>query len=248
MEHDDGGYAHASADGARSPRKEPSCRIGIVSKQELGAIYGILSRAYTTFEETDDPWMTNGLSSTPFKSLVSVCLSTMTITTRVVNAAVPLYEKVSSFEELAALDDDELRRIIKPVAHYNRKTQLLKRMAHQIIDEHGGQIPSTREELMALPGVGRKVADIMMNFVFSEDSIAVDTHVLRVLNRLGVTDTSSAQHAADVINAETPPRFKRHAHEWLIQHGMKICVARSPKCEECPLTDHCRYYAKHRKQ
>lgn len=214
--------------------------------KDLDAIYAILSRTYTTFEETDDPWMTNGLSSTPFRSLVSVCLSTMTITTRVVNAAVHLYEKVDSFEGLAALEDDELRKIIKPVAHYNRKTKFVKAMARQIIDQHGGKIPETREELMNLPGVGRKVADIMMNFEFSEDSIAVDTHVLRVLNRLGIIDTQSAQEAADIINDRTPPRFKRHAHEWLIQHGMKICVSRRPKCEDCRLTQHCDWFARHK--
>lgn len=159
---------------------------------DLDAIYGILSRAYTTFDETDDPWMTNGLSSIPFRSLVSVCLSTMTTTKLVVKAAVPLYEKIKNFEELAAIDDDELREIIRLVAHYNRKTKLLKAMAQQILDEHDGEIPQNRDELMALPGVGRKVTDIMMNFVFSEDSIAVDSHVLRVLNRLGVVDTRSA--------------------------------------------------------
>jgi len=224
----------AGAEGARS------------SAGELATIYGILGRTYSTFEETDDPWMTNGLSSTPFRSLVSVCLSTMTITKRVVNAAVPLYERVSTFEGLAALDDEELRRIIKPVAHYNRKTKLLKAMSRMILDRHGGEIPRTREALMELPGVGRKVTDIMMNFVFSEDSIAVDTHVLRVLNRLGVVSTSSAQAAADVINARTPPRFKRHAHEWLIQHGMKVCVARVPKCDACPLAGNCEWYADHR--
>lgn len=215
-------------------------------KRELDAIYRILSKTYTTFDKTDDPWMTNGLSSTPFKSLVSVCLSTMTITKRVVNAAVPLYEKVSTFEELRDMPDNELRQIIKPVAHYNRKTKNLKEMARQIIEEHGGKIPESRDELIKLRGVGRKCVDILMNFTFSEDSIAVDTHVLRVLNRLGVVDTSSAKQAADHVNAETSPRYKRHAHEWLIQHGMKICVSRTPKCEDCPLTKHCDWYAEHR--
>lgn len=215
-------------------------------ERELNAIYDILSKTYTTFEETDDPWMTNGLSTTPFKSLVSVCLSTMTITKRVVNAAVPLYKRVSTFEELAQLDDDELRRIIKPVAHYNRKTKHLKEMARQIIEEHGGKIPEDRDELMKLQGVGRKCADIMMNFTFSQDSIAVDTHVLRVLNRLGVVETSSATEAADIINAKTPAHHKRHAHERLIQHGMKVCVSRSPKCKQCPLTKHCNWFAEHR--
>ncbi len=221
-----------------SARKQPG--------SDLDAIYSILSRTYATFDEIDDPWMTNGLSATPFRSLVSTCLSTMTITKRVVNACVPLYEKVSTFEELAALDDEELRRIIKPVAHYNRKTKLLKDMARRILDEHGGEIPRTREGLMALPGVGQKVADIMLNFVFDEPSIAVDTHVLRVLNRLGIVDTPSATKAAETINAETPPHFKHHAHEWLIQHGMKVCVSRTPRCGDCCVTQHCNWFVLHR--
>ena len=210
-------------------------------ERELDAIYDILSKTYTTFEETDDPWMTNGLSTTPFKSLVSVCLSTMTITKRVVNAAVPLYKRVSTFEELAQLDDDELRRIIKPVAHYNRKTTNLKIMSQQILQDFGGRIPDTHQGLMKLRGVGRKVADIMMNFIFHEDTIAVDTHVLRVLNRLDIVRTSVAEAAADQINVITPAHYKRHAHEWLIQHGMQVCTARSPRCGACCISELCSY-------
>lgn len=149
--------------------------------QRLDLIYAQLSRNYSTFDQTDDPWMTNGLSSTPFRCLVSVCLSTMTVTPRVVKACVPLFERVSSFEELLALDDEALRTIIKPVAHYNRKTTNLKIMCQQILRDFGGRIPDTHEDLMKLQGVGRKVADIMMNFIFGQDTIAVDTHVLRVL-------------------------------------------------------------------
>ncbi|QBL08745.1 endonuclease III [Rheinheimera sp. D18] len=212
---------------------------GLASSNEIAQIYEILSQTYPTFENTDDPWMTNGLSSTPFKSLVSVCLSTMTITKRVVNACVPLYQRVSNFEELLALDDEELRQIIKPVAHYNRKTVNLKLMARQIIELHNGNIPETREELMKLQGVGRKVTDIMLNFVFSKDTIAVDTHVLRVLNRLKIIATDSAEDAAVKINLITPTFYKKHAHEWLIQHGMKVCTARKPKCSECCVNQFC---------
>ncbi len=212
---------------------------GLASSNEIAQIYEILSQTYPTFENTDDPWMTNGLSSTPFKSLVSVCLSTMTITKRVVNACVPLYQRVSNFEELLALDDDELRQIIKPVAHYNRKTVNLKLMARQIIELHNGNIPETREELMKLQGVGRKVTDIMLNFVFSKDTIAVDTHVLRVLNRLKIIATDSAEDAAVKINLITPTFYKKHEHEWLIQHGMKVCTARKPKCSECCVNQFC---------
>ena len=210
------------------------------SSSRLERIYERLSATYPTFDQTDDPWMTNGLSSTPFRCLVSVCLSTMTITPRVVKACVPLFERVATFEELLELDDEELRTIIKPVAHYNRKTTNLKILCRQILNEYGGQIPETHDDLMKLQGVGRKVADIMMNFIFHEDTIAVDTHVLRVLNRLEVVNTSSAETAADQINTLTPARFKRHAHEWLIQHGMKVCTARSPRCEACCVSSLCR--------
>lgn len=210
--------------------------------EKLDNIYAIISKTYPTFDKTDDPWITNGLSSTPFKSLVSVVLSTMTHTKRVVNACVPLYKKVSTFEQLLAMDDEELRKIIKPVAHYNRKTANLKIMCRQIIEDFDGKIPENREDLMKLQGVGRKVADIMMNFVFSEPSIAVDTHVFRVLNRTGVVKTKSTEEAADIINKLTSKKYKRHAHEWLIQHGMKVCTARVPKCDTCVIKKYCTFY------
>ena len=209
------------------------------SKARLTSIYDILSRTYPTYEEMDDPWMANGLSATPFRHLISGCLSTVTVTKRVVSAAVPLYQRVSTFEELLALDDEELRAIIKPVAHYNRKTVNLKILCRQIIEEHGGEIPSDRESLLKLRGVGRKVADLMMNHLFSEDSIAVDTHVLRVLQRLDIVKDTTAEKAADTINAITPAGYKRHAHEWLIQLGMQVCHARSPDCPSCVVSHLC---------
>lgn len=209
------------------------------SKARLTSIYDILSRTYPTYEEMDDPWMANGLSATPFRHLISGCLSTVTVTKRVVSAAVPLYQRVSTFEELLALDDEELRTIIKPVAHYNRKTINLKILCQQIIEEHGGEIPSDRESLLKLQGVGRKVADLMMNHLFSEDSIAVDTHVLRVLQRLNIVEDTTAEKAADTINAITPAGYKRHAHEWLIQLGMQVCHARSPDCPSCVVSHLC---------
>ena len=216
-----------------------------MEKKKLTRIYEVLSKTYQIFSENGNDWDANGLSNTPFKSLVSVMLSTMTNTKRVIKAAVALYAKATTPEELLALPDDELTALIKPVAHYNRKTQHLKQMSHQLLDRHHGEVPHTREELMALQGVGRKCTDILMNFTFDQPAIAVDSHVLRVLNRLGVIDTDSAKQAADEINEQTPAKYKQHAHEWLIQHGGKVCVARKPKCEECPLTELCEYYKTH---
>lgn len=156
----------------------------------------------------------------------------MTITPRVVKACVPLFERVSSFEELLALDDEELRAIIKPVAHYNRKTTNLKIMCQQILRDFDGHIPDTHEDLMKLQGVGRKVADIMMNFIFGQDTIAVDTRTARSEPTRDRTHRRG-EEAADQINALTPGRYKRHAHEWLIQHGMQMCTARNPRCNGC---------------
>lgn len=126
-----------------------------------------------------------------------------------------------------------MRDIIRPVAHYNRKTVNLKAMCRQIIDEHGGTIPRNREAVMELKGVGRKVADLVMNHLNEQDSIAVDSHVLRVLRRLGMVGDVSAEVAADAIGGLTPPGYRRHAHEWLIQLGMKVCHARKPACGAC---------------
>ena len=225
---------------AVAPQRRKHAVTGKEEAERLASLYEQLSRTYPTFDQTDDPWMTHGLSSTPFRCLVSVCLSTMTITPRVIKACVPLFERVSTFEELLALDDEELRTTIKSVAHYNRKTINLKIMCRQILHDFGGRIPDTHEGLMKLQGVGRKVADIMMNFIFHKDTIAVDTHVLRVLNRLDIVNTPFAVVAADQINALTPARYKRHAHEWLIQHGMQVCTARSPRCSACCVGDQCR--------
>lgn len=204
------------------------------------AVYEILSRAYPTYAESDDEWMTNGLSDTPFRSIVSVALSTMTASPRCIRAAVALYERVGSFEQLAAMDDDELREIIRPVAHYNRKTGTLQRMSRQILEQHDGQVPGTREELLALPGIGPKCADILLNTLHGQDTIAVDTHVRRLVQRLGLVESGlSSEATAQTLTEITPARYRRHAHEWLIQHGMKVCVARAPRCGDCALNDLC---------
>ena len=115
-------------------------------------------------------------------------------------------------------------------------------MARQLLERHGGEVPHTKKELMDLPGVGRKVADILMNFNFGEPTVAVDTHIHRVLNRLGVVHTKAHTKTADEIDELTPETYKQHAHVWLIQHGMRVCKARTPRCGECPLTHLCDYY------
>lgn len=211
---------------------------------KIEQVYTQLSNTYQIFSENDNDWDNNGLSNTPFKSLVSVKLSTMTHTKRVIKAALALYAEISTPEELLNLDDARLVELIKPVAHYNRKAQHLKEMCKQLIEKHNGEVPRTREELMALQGVGRKCVDIMMNFTFNVDAIAVDSHVHRVLNRIGLVNSKNHVETADIINQITPIRFKKHAHEWLIQHGMHTCIAQKPKCSDCTITTLCDTFSK----
>lgn len=216
-----------------------------MNQRAVNTVYELLEQTYPLFEDSDDEWMKNGLSDTPFRALISVELSTMTNGPRTIKAAVGLFEQVSTFEELRDLDDDTLRDTIRSVAHYNRKTVSLKEMSRQIIDDHGGEIPTNHDDLMKLKGIGRKCADIMMNFQYGTPTVAVDTHVHRVVNRLGMVSTNTHEQTADALSSITADQYKQHAHEWLIQHGMKTCLARSPKCDECPLAKYCAYRAQH---
>lgn len=213
-----------------------------MDESKISQIYERLSQTHPIFAETGDEWTTNGLNSSPFKNLVSVALSAMTTTKRTIAAATALFGRISTPQELLNLDDVELAALIKPAAHYNRKTVNLKKMSQQLIDRHHGEVPTTREELMALTGVGRKCTDIMMHFVFNEPTIAVDTHVYRVIQRLGITPKTSREETADIINKVTPKKYKLHAHEWLILQGMNVCKPSNPRCSDCAVHEMCDYY------
>lgn len=208
-------------------------------EEDVTAVLATLARAYPTFADSDDPWMTNGLSATEYRMITSVALSTMTRSERVIRAAVALYEVADSFEALAAMQPDDLVPLIKPVAHYNRKAALLPRMARDIRDLHGGHVPADHDQLMALPGIGRKCADLTMNFLHDTPTVGVDTHVHRVVNRLGWVATTTAEATADALAVVVPDGSKPHAHEYLIQLGMQVCVARTPLCSTCPVAQWC---------
>jgi len=134
------------------------------------------------------------------------------------------------------MDDEERLAIIKPVAHYNKRTKRLKEMSRQITEGFDGQLPNAKEDLLKLQGVGLKAASLIMNFIFDEPLIAVETHIHRLLNRSGIVHTTSTDVTTRKIDELKSKNYKCHAHEWLIQHGMQICRARNPRCEECVIT------------
>lgn len=178
----------------------------------------------------------------PFASLVGVMLSAQTRDEMTAKACNQLFPVARTPQQILDLSDDELRELIRPVGMYNTKTKNLKKMCQQLIERHNGSVPKTREELMALSGVGRKSTDIMMRFVYHEGAIAVDTHVHRLSNRLGLVNTPSADVTADFLAANTEDKYKMSAHEWFINYGKYVCSARSPKCDRCIFTDLCDYY------
>ncbi len=140
---------------------------------------------------------------------------------------------------MLALDDAVIAAAIKPCGLYNNKTRNIRKFCNALLGEHGGVVPDTREALLSLPGIGRKCADIVMSFTFGADVIAVDTHVHRVCNRIGLTQAKTAEKTAQQLEERSPEWAMRDGHFWLIQFGKRVCRARIPKCDICVVSDLC---------
>lgn len=181
-------------------------------------------------------------SESTFKSLIATILSSQTKDERTAMAAKKLFTYVKTPQDLVDLSIDEIIELIQDVGLYNKKAIYIKTCAQQLIDKYDGKVPSTRKDLMSLMGVGRKVSDIILHYEFGIPTIAVDTHVHRVANRLGLANTNNADKTADILMKITPQEYVPYAHEWLINHGKVHCDAKKPKCETCPLKDLCDYY------
>jgi len=177
-----------------------------------------------------------------FQSLVGVTLSAQTLDERTAQACENLFAVATTPDEILALDLEQLKTLIRPAGMYNRKARHLRLMSQQLLDRHDGAVPNDRAALMQLAGVGRKSTDIMMRFVFLEPAIAVDTHVHRLCNRLGIAATRAEHQTAEVLERDTPDQYRWGAHEWLIQHGKYVCRARNPDCDQCMLADVCDFY------
>jgi endonuclease III len=181
------------------------------------------------------------LHSSPFELLVAVMLSAHT-TDRSVNAATRnLFPVANTPAAIVALGVEAVKPYIRPVGLYNTKAKNLVGLARQLIERHGGEVPGDRASLEALPGVGRKTASIILNMVFGEAEIAVDTHIFRVANRTGLAPGKTPRAVEEALRINTPPEFRKDAHHWLILHGRYVCTARSPACPTCIIRDLCEY-------
>ncbi len=184
------------------------------------------------------------LHTSPFELLVSVMLSAHT-TDKSVNAATrKLFPMANTPQAILALGVEGVKVYLKTVGLYNTKAKNLIGLCRQLIEQHGGQVPSDRESLEALPGVGRKTASIILNMVFGQVDIAVDTHIFRVANRTGLAPGKTPRAVEDALVEYTPEEFRKNAHHWLLLHGRYVCIARLPACPRCIIRDLCEYKLK----
>jgi endonuclease-3 len=179
--------------------------------------------------------------SSPYELLVAVVLSAQATDVGVNKATRRLFPVANTPNAMLALGEDGLKRYVSSIGLYNAKARNIIALSRQLLDLHGGQVPHDRDALQALPGVGRKSANVILNVVFGEPTIAVDTHIFRVANRTGLAPGKDVRAVEAKLEKVVPPEFRMDAHHWLVLHGRYVCKARKPDCPHCVIRDLCRY-------
>ena len=179
-----------------------------------------------------------------FTFLVAVVLSAQATDAGVNKATQGLFARADTPEKMVALGEDGIRNAIKTIGLFRAKARNVYLLSQALIKQHHSRVPHSRESLEALPGVGRKTANVVLNIVFGEPTIAVDTHLFRLGNRLGLAPGKTPLEVEKKLLKAVPPKYLRHAHHWLILHGRYICKARKPECWRCPIADLCPFTPK----
>jgi endonuclease-3 len=179
-----------------------------------------------------------------YQLLVAVVLSAQATDVGVNKATRALFREVTTPQEMLALGEEGLKQHIKTIGLFNAKAKNVIALSEKLVAEHGGEVPTERDALVSLPGVGRKTANVVMNCAFGEETFAVDTHVFRVSNRTGLARGKTPEQVEARLERVVPQPFRRHAHHWLILHGRYTCKARLPECWRCPVVDLCAFKAK----
>ena len=206
------------------------------TQAEIEFIYDQLSESLSEYKERQPDAK---IHERAYTSLIGVMLSAQSQDARTAKACEQLFALARTPEEMIQLTQDKIIEAIRPAGLHNAKSKAILGASHMLLDKFGGVVPSTHKELMSLPGVGKKSADIVTRFVFQQPFIAVDTHVFRLLWRMGWTDTLDEGKSSVIVNDTTPDKYKRAAHMQLIVHAKTVCSSRSPSCNTCVLSSVC---------
>ena len=204
-------------------------------------MHNTVTKIFSCLQKQNSNPKTELIYSTPFELLVAVILSAQATDHSVNKATKELFTFAKTPEDILSLGIRKLKNHIKTIGLYNTKASNIIKTCNILVKKHNSIVPNTREELEELPGVGRKTANVVLNEAFGQPTIAVDTHVFRVVNRLGIADGSTPLQVEKQLQQIIPEKFKQHAHSWLILHGRYICLARQPKCKNCVIIKLCKY-------
>ncbi|MFI4994475.1 MAG: endonuclease III [Hyphomicrobiales bacterium] len=227
---------------AATKRQESGAKGQSGPKRRLGpeAVEAIFAR----LSARDPEPATELVYENVYTLLVAVVLSAQATDAGVNKATKTLFQKAGTPAKMLALGEEALREAIKTIGLFRTKAKNVIALSKALIERHGGEVPGSREALEALPGVGRKTANVVLNVAFGEETIAVDTHIFRVANRLRLAPGRTPLEVEQGLEQVVPARYRRHAHHWLILHGRYVCVARRPKCPICPIADLCPFEPK----
>ncbi len=200
-----------------------------------------VTEAFRRFQAASPEPKTELQHINPFTLLVAVVLSAQATDAGVNKATPALFAAADTPEKMAALGEDRVRELIKTIGLFRTKAKNVVELSRRLVANHGGQVPRSREALEALPGVGRKTANVVLNVAFGEPTIAVDTHIFRVGNRTGMAPGKNPLEVEQKLEQVVPAQYKSHAHHWLILHGRYTCLARKPRCESCLIADLCQW-------
>lgn len=200
-----------------------------------------ITEVFTRFKAQNENPKSELHWTSPFTLLVAVVLSAQATDKSVNLATEELYKVADSPEKILALGEDGLIPYIKSIGLYKSKAKHVIGLCEKLISDFDGQVPRSREDLMSLPGVGRKTANVVLNVVWGEHTMPVDTHLLRICPKIGLAEGSTPEAVEKSLMERIPDEFMEHAHHWLILHGRYVCTARSPKCENCLINDLCKH-------
>ena len=219
---------------ARPSRVKPAPPPSLLSEAEIATFF-------TRLAASNPAPQTELQYADPFTLLVAVVLSAQATDAGVNRATRSLFTKAPSPAAMLALGEDGVREEIRTIGLFRTKARNVIALSRALMERHGGRVPSDRAALEALPGVGRKTANVVLNEAFGEPTIAVDTHVFRVANRTGLAPGLTPDAVEAGLDRVVPERYRRGAHHWLILHGRYVCLARRPRCDRCAVADLCRY-------